>query len=163
MKTIIFIAILVILSFTVLALPQVPNKPSFSIDSKGNVQFVDHCSNKVQDFDESGKDCGGSCGRCSIFNWIYILIPVSFLAAVVLFMVVMKSRISSKQQMQVSRPPQQQIKQPLQQESQQQSALQGYINLNLQKGYSEGQLREALLKQGWKKELIDKAFEGLKK
>ena len=57
--------------------------------------------------------------------------------------------------MQVSRPPQQQIKQPLQQESQQQSALQGYINLNLQKGYSEGQLREALLKQGWKKELID--------
>jgi len=39
MKTIIFIAILVILSFTVLALPQVPNKPSFSIDSKGNVQF----------------------------------------------------------------------------------------------------------------------------
>lgn len=33
----------------------------------------------------------------------------------------------------------------------------------MRKGYKENQIRQELLKDGWKEEMIDRAFESLKK
>ena len=50
-----------------------------------------------------------------------------------------------------------------QQKSSEIMGLERYISANLQKGYTEEQIKEGLLKQGHKKRIIEKAFKKLKK
>jgi len=40
--------------------------------------------------------------------------------------------------------------------------LQNYITNNLRKGYKKQKIKQQLLKTGWKKEIVDKAFKNLK-
>ena len=41
------------------------NGPKFGFPAGWDVCVAAHCANKVQDGDETGLDCGGSCGACS--------------------------------------------------------------------------------------------------
>jgi hypothetical protein len=41
-----------------------PQDRVFYVDNISGISFVDTCSNGVQDGDETGVDCGGSCGPC---------------------------------------------------------------------------------------------------
>ena len=93
------VMVLVVLSMAVFAIPPPPDKPTFSLSSGGDLNYASHCSNGVQDDDEKGKDCGGSCTPCgSGFNWLYVIIPGAFIVIAAIVMIMMRGRSSAPQQ-----------------------------------------------------------------
>ena len=128
-------------------------------------QFIDHCGDSICEFGENMQNCQNDCQidiqqnnvsqkseenkiHSKRLNWIYFSIP---LIVVVVFLTYFKvKRNRGRAEM---------INQKRQQNA---YALRSYVIVNLRKGYTKEQIRNALIKNNYTDKEIEEAFKGIK-
>ena len=129
-----------------------------NIEKEVEIVFVGVCNaNGVCDGEENYQNCPQDCvytvGELADVkkltervDYLAILVAAAIILSIIIIGLVEISRISYHKQ--------QKLQYILQ--------LQDYIMTNLKRGYKKQKIKQKLLKEGWKKEVVDKAFKNLK-